>query len=223
MASDMLTVPEASAVTHVPVAKVNAMIDDGSLPLRVIVRKKGAGASNRRFLRPEACGMIKYHASTGALLDRQLNRKVNERFKEWKMVWRERDHSKWSPSLFVVHLSDELRVDLTKAVHETVERLRALDRARELVVQDPDLRGGLPVLKGTRLGVYEVAALIKDTSIEEALATYPTLTPDLATVAVLYAEAYPKKGRPRKAIPVAEEGRTLFSRRSIPVSDLGQA
>lgn len=43
MVSDMLTVPEASAVTDVPIARVNAMIDDGSLPLRVIVRKKGQG------------------------------------------------------------------------------------------------------------------------------------------------------------------------------------
>lgn len=167
--------------------------------------------------------MIKYHASTGALLDRQLNRKVNKRFEEWKVVWRERDPGRWSRAPFIVHVSDELRVDLTNAVHETVGRLRELDRARGLVVKDPDLRSGLPVLKGTRLGVYEVAALIKETSIDEALVTYPTLTRDLAEVAALYAAAYPKKGWPRKALPATETGRTLVSRRAIPVSDLGHA
>ena len=65
MLTEQLTVREASVVTHVPVSKVNAMIDDGNLPAGVVVRSRRRTTKKLRFLKPEACAMIKYNASTG--------------------------------------------------------------------------------------------------------------------------------------------------------------
>ena len=197
MLTEQLTVREASVVTHVPVSKVNAMIDDGNLPAGVVVRSRRRTTKKLRFLKPEACAMIKYNASTGVFLPKHLNKRVYKFLYSLDYVKLNERNNLLDD--FMISLSDELSVDLRNTIRETIERLGKLNKAKDMVVSDPEVRGGVPTLKGTRLGVYEVSSLIKDVSSEEALATYPTLTTELADAAVLYAAAHPQTGRTRKS------------------------
>jgi uncharacterized protein (DUF433 family) len=65
-------------------------------------------------------------------------------------------------------------------------------------VSDPEVLGGAPVIRGTRVPVHDVAASIAASApIERVLAAYPSLDADKVELATLYAEANPLRGRPR--------------------------
>jgi uncharacterized protein (DUF433 family) len=79
-----------------------------------------------------------------------------------------------------------------------VSRLRA---AEELVTRELEVLGGEPCIRSTRIPVYVVAALASKRGREQARATYSSLTGDEIELAVLYAKANPRKGRPRTKLP----------------------
>ncbi len=60
------------------------------------------------------------------------------------------------------------------------------------VVSDPEVMGGLPVIRGTRIPVHLVADMIaQGATEEEILAGYPTLTAEDLARAVCYAATHP--------------------------------
>ena len=80
-------------------------------------------------------------------------------------------------------------------VQECLARLR---RARELVVSDPEIRGGEPVVLGTRIPAHAIAEMVAQGTEESAiLEAYPALTPESLEAAVLYSHLHPRRGRPR--------------------------
>jgi uncharacterized protein (DUF433 family) len=92
-----------------------------------------------------------------------------------------------------------LKVDLREPRRELAASLRALRRARRLVVSDPEIMGGDPVFRGTRVPVHIIAELVAQGAAEaELLGGYPRLTAEMIRLAPIYAAAYPLRGRPRK-------------------------
>jgi uncharacterized protein (DUF433 family) len=90
-----------------------------------------------------------------------------------------------------------LILEVKAALRELRTRLSKLQQAKRMVVCDPEIRGGLPVIKGTRIGVYEVAAMLDQGETEEDfLEGYPTLKREQLELARIYAAAYPRRGRP---------------------------
>jgi uncharacterized protein (DUF433 family) len=74
-----------------------------------------------------------------------------------------------------------------------------LRRARQLVISDPEIMGGDPVFRGTRVPVHMIADIIaQGESDEDTLDSYPWLTAEMIRLAPIYAAAYPLRGRPRK-------------------------
>ena len=77
----------------------------------------------------------------------------------------------------------------------TSPRLR---RARSLVVSDPEIMGGDPVFRGTRIPVHTIAELVaQGSSQSELLESYPRLTAEMIRLAPIYAAACPLRGHPR--------------------------
>lgn len=74
-----------------------------------------------------------------------------------------------------------------------VKRYQDLKKLRAAVASEAD---GDPLLKGTDISVYRVAALADGQSIDEILADYPSLTTEQVRSAIDYSIAYPKVGRP---------------------------
>ena len=89
-------------------------------------------------------------------------------------------------------------IDPTIVVRDVNARLALYDRAQaELVEHNPEILGGTPVIKGTRLNVYAIAGrLEKGETIAELLQEYPYVTRDHIEAAQLYAKANPLRGRP---------------------------
>ena len=58
--------------------------------------------------------------------------------------------------------------------------------------------GGSPIIRGTRIPVYDVAASVAaGVPTDRVLAAYPSLDADKVELAAIYAEANPARGRPR--------------------------
>jgi uncharacterized protein (DUF433 family) len=92
-----------------------------------------------------------------------------------------------------------LKVDVGESRREVVERVKQLRRAERLVVSNPEILGGTPVFRATRIPVHRIAFLLRHGDTPEALRrSYPRLTSEMLAVAPIYAEAHPARGRPRK-------------------------
>jgi uncharacterized protein (DUF433 family) len=90
-------------------------------------------------------------------------------------------------------------IDLREPRREVASSLRDLRRARRLVISDPDIMGGEPVFRGTRVPVHMIAGLLAQGSAPtELLAGYPRLTAEMIRLAPVYAAAYPRRGRTRQ-------------------------
>ena len=92
-----------------------------------------------------------------------------------------------------------LKIDLREPRRELANSLRDLRRARQLVVSNPEIMGGDPVFRGTRVPVHMIADIQAQGETEEVLLdSYPSITAEMARLASVYAAAYPLRGRPRK-------------------------
>lgn len=87
-------------------------------------------------------------------------------------------------------------------VGDTDEQARLVQSARAMVVQDPGILGGsMPVIRGTRVPVYDIAAAVAaGSTCDEILVSYPSLTPDQVKLAALYAQLEPPSARPRRRV-----------------------
>ena len=92
-----------------------------------------------------------------------------------------------------------VKIDLRELRRELATSLRELRRARRLVVSDPEVLGGDPVFRGTRVPVHLIAELLAQSSKPaELIESYPRLTAEMIRLAPVYAAAYPLRGRPRR-------------------------
>jgi len=92
-----------------------------------------------------------------------------------------------------------VKIDLREPRRELATSLRELRRARCLVISDPEIMGGDPMLRGTRVPVHLIAALVAQGSTPvELKESYPRLTAEMIRLAPVYSAAYPLRGRPRR-------------------------
>jgi uncharacterized protein (DUF433 family) len=75
-------------------------------------------------------------------------------------------------------------------------RLKMLDRVDEQIVSRPGVRGGEPIVKGTRIPARLVAGLVRQGATPRELARDYELTPEQIEAAVLFDQLHPKRGRP---------------------------
>ena len=80
----------------------------------------------------------------------------------------------------------------------------------------PDVLGGTPVIRGTRVPVYDVAASVAaGHAVERILETWPSLDAEKIKLASIYAEANPLRGRPRVSGDIPE-GSVIIKDRRVP-------
>jgi uncharacterized protein (DUF433 family) len=90
-----------------------------------------------------------------------------------------------------------------------------MEMSEEAIVSDSEILGGIPVIKGTRVPVYDLAASMKaGISRDRILAAYPTINEHHLDAAVAFAEANPLQRRTRRLSPWP--GATLVKSGQIP-------
>jgi uncharacterized protein (DUF433 family) len=108
-----------------------------------------------------------------------------------------------------------IKIDLRQPRRELAASLRDLRRARRLVVSDPEILGGDPVFRGTRVPVHAIAGLVVQGSEPAQLVeSYPRLTAEMIRLAPLYAAAYPLRG-PRRKLPWRDQHPARRGRRKL--------
>ena len=84
------------------------------------------------------------------------------------------------------------------AAPDLAASIRDLARACALIVSDPEIMGGLPVFRGTRVPVHMITELLAQGSTPGDLPeSYPRLTPEMIRLAPIYAAAFPLQDRRR--------------------------
>jgi len=178
----LFTPTEAAVLTGLPLKAVNNAIDKKTV---TTVTGEDAGRPTR-LLDARALVSLSLERRLADRIAPELRRKVFDALTE-------------SPRQVVSIEGGLLKVDLREPRRELAASLRALRRARRLVISDFEIMGGDPVFRGTRVPVHMIAELAAQGASEaELLESYPRLTAEMIRLAPIYAAAYPLRGRPRK-------------------------
>jgi uncharacterized protein (DUF433 family) len=196
--SELLTTTEAAVVADVSVRDVNHLIDEEVLPKQLYKIEGG------RRVYAGACALVNFYVCTAeSLTARERSHAIHSIWTESqakRMAWTIKTWRRSKPKWIVHH--HFLTINFDKFVADTIERHHKLTEARKIVIEDADILGGTPVIKGTRVPVHDIAA-----SAEAGLTTaqiknaYPSLDEKLIELAALYAKAVPARGRPRQIKP----------------------
>ena len=202
------TIRQVAVVTDVEPRKINQFIDDRVLPNWAFQRR-----DKERSLFAFACPIVDFYTSgTSSWLTKEAKKEV-------AVFLAEKLKSDW-PDLFAYekNLDDqrtirnvifkmgvcnyELENDgmilrFTENVERSLDNLTKLLMAEARVVEDPDIRAGIPTIIGTRISPYEAAGMARVDGIDGARKAYPSLTREDIELAMLYAKANPLRGRPK--------------------------
>jgi uncharacterized protein (DUF433 family) len=97
-----------------------------------------------------------------------------------------------------VELSPAVELDVGRLVGDAMDRAERYRAARDsAIVIDDAIKGGTPVIRGTRMTVYSVLGRVEHgETIDDILADNPDLARDAVEAAVTYARTHPLMGRP---------------------------
>jgi uncharacterized protein (DUF433 family) len=175
----LFTPTEAAVLTGLTLKAVNNAIDKKTI-------SAVAGEEGGRLLDARALVSLALERWLADRVAPELRRQVFEALAE-------------SPRNTVSLEGGLVKIDLREPRREVATSLRDLRRARRMVVTDPEIMGGEPMLRGTRIPVHMIAGLLAQGSTQtELLEAYPRLTAEMIRLAPVYAAAYPLRGRPRQ-------------------------
>lgn len=202
MAAMRYTPAEASALTNLPIRTVRRLIDRRFIR----PRRLRTGRSVQRLLSWEQLVYLRLEAEGLGLLPVAERRKIAKQIEA-------------DAGIDVASVSEgsALLIQVKTVRKELDERLKKLERAESVIVEDPETMRGTPVYRGTRIPVELIAELLKQgVSVGEILEGYPALDREKIELAPLYVQAFPRRGRPaarpwakRKAVRTTRHRRTM--------------
>ena len=198
---ETLTPSEAAVVAGVSVRDVHRIIDEHILPDSFFDTR------DARSFKSQACVFISFYFGAADRLTSE------ERLRTIALAIR---HSRdWTTSTKVVK-DGFLAVDFAPFWNSVDERLLRLNAARAQVSVDDEILSGTPVIKGTRVPVYDIAAsVVAGIPMERILSAYPSINREQVDLAALYAEANPQRGRPRRRMALPAGAKIISSRRKL--------
>jgi uncharacterized protein (DUF433 family) len=198
----MLTRREAAELVHVPLGALDKAIEQ-----KVVTAYR---RRDRTWLRSEDIGVIVLLQKTALPLPVALKRKI----KRW--VRETEPYRAGHDSEFAI--GDALIIRWTPEMTKTVEAAESYATLRDQWIEiDPSIKGGEPVIRGTRIGVRAIAQRLDHGDTIEILAEdYPQVPAEAFLTAYTYARAHPRRGRPVK--PWRGRDEALDRRGPLPVA-----
>jgi uncharacterized protein (DUF433 family) len=184
MTEKAYTPAEASAIVKLPLKAVHKVIDS-----RLIrPQKSRRGNQVQRLLSFEQLVYLRLEAEGLRLLPMESRREVVRA-----------TESAPGPDTVAVAGSSVLFIQVKGARNDVERELKRLRRVEQMVVSNPDIMGGTPVFRGTRIPVDLVATMsTQGASVDEILEGYPALSREQVELAPLYVAAFPRRGRPAR-------------------------
>lgn len=188
---------EAAFIADISDRDVNRIIDERIVPDSLYEQGNG-----RRFWKL-ACAFAHFYFDTDKDLTKSLRQGVIQQITDKVFLRADRDDY-LSMTRPIVHGDWTIKVpfgtlELDEFMIHTQHRARLVDRTHQLIVEDGEIMDGEPVFKGTRIPVHNVAASLKlGISSDGILEAYPDLNKEMVSLAEVYAQVHPRRGRPRK-------------------------
>lgn len=197
-----ITPNEAAWLAELPTKTVNATMDRGEVGKGARRRKRAASTRQPRSLAPADVVYLALRNQVATLLSAEAKTEFYEQLakRHWAALTRGGRVSEPPPKVEITFAGGTLRIEFSSVFRRLAKRWQALRDAESLVVSDPDIRGGEPVIRGTRVPVYLIADLVRQgAGLKELLEDYPSLSASHVRSALAYAQTHPKRGRPKKA------------------------
>ena len=181
-APELFTPAEAAAVTEVPMKAVYKTVAE-RLPKASLIQRSG-----QTYLTAQAVICVR--------LDYELPKDVPVKVR--RFVFGKLKESGWNRVEYGTTLFSYV-VDARPTAKSITERLQRYRKAMKLIVEDPEIQGGVATFRGTRLLVHHIAGLLQQNVSEAELREdYPNLTQEMIEAGRIYAQAHPRRGRPHK-------------------------
>src|SRR5579863_528017 len=176
------TPAQASAVANLPLPAVHKLIE------RRLIRPRRlrTGRSIQRMLSREQVLYLRLEAEGVRLLPLAARREIAKQIES-------------SPEIDTVILTEgsALTIQVKLVRLQLDQDLKRLDRAENMIVSDPEIMHGMPVYRGTRIPVELIADMLSQgANTAEILEGYPALDKEKVELALLYVQAFPRRGRP---------------------------
>ena len=208
---DLLYVTEADVATGIPADRIWRLLSDDILP-----SSARAKHCRRRALRAYVVPMVGFAASCGRQFDFRTRRRIKkfiEKFarENWKRLLKDPSNADG------LRFEDgDISVDVGKSVREGMAGLNKLTEARAWVSEDPDVRLGLPTVRGTRIGIYEAACYAAEDDLETVLEDFPSLSREALEAAAIFKRACPSIRRRNASLhPIMMYMKAAPKRRAI--------
>ena len=182
---ERLTTSEAAVAAGVSIPQIHRIIDEKILPEDLY------STTLMRTFRTDACVLIAFYFETADSLTAQARIRAIRNAMAHCSSWEQLSHCTVEDR--------SVTVDFSAIWNAVDDRLHQMMKAREMVIEDPEILSGTPVIKGTRVSVYDIAsAFDSGTSVDRILRSYPSLKDWQIELASVYARAAPQRGRPKR-------------------------
>jgi len=193
------TPTEASLLTGLPLAAVRRALEDDVVPSQRV----RSGRVSQRVISHDGLLCLKLEHLGVRRLPLAYRRRI------YRAVLAQ-------PTIPQLKESEAVIIEVRKARTDLKSAMANYKKAHAMVVQDPEIMGGTPVIRGTRIPVHLVAEMRRQgTSVEEILEGYPSLTSEHIGLAQLYVQAHPRRGP--KAKTRLPQGARVVSHKVYPL------
>ena len=187
---------ESHVLTGVQPDRLTRLIDEKAIPARASSTTKGTTKFNAVGL-----SVVKFLDIKPAHCNAELSKRTTNDF--WRYA-----SSNWhtlvmDPSNAPEFHSKDLELSerikkkrIERLFRELTRAFMKLEWAKGKVVEDPNVRGGLPTIRGSRVSVYEIVDILKGDGMEICLETFIALNAKDIEAADIYAKAIPRQRIP---------------------------
>jgi excisionase family DNA binding protein len=184
MAPTLITRREAAELSGITETTVKKAVDQRVIP----ARKRGS----QSCIEIEDVPVL---AMLGLLTEMRLVLKHKRQLREWLRTSSAPAELELTPALVV------RRVEEIEKARRRAQRYAHL--RDKWIVRDPAIKGGEPVIRGSRVGVHALAGRIAEGEDPAILdEDFPHIPAEAREVAVQYARANPRRGRPKRGAPL---------------------
>jgi uncharacterized protein (DUF433 family) len=190
--SPMLTRREAAEITGLSIGVLDKAIEQ---KIVTVYRRR-----NQSFLRSDDLAVVVLLQSTTLPLPITVKRQIKRWVHDTK-PYRATERAE-------LPISDALIIRWLPAASDTINAAETYAKLRDQWIgTDPQIKGGEPVIRGTRIGVRGVAQRMDEGErVEVLMEDYPQIPAEAFHAARTYVKAHPRRGRPVRPWRNSNEG-----------------
>lgn len=184
-----LTINEAAHLAGVSPKLIEKSVESG-----ILQTEKVHDALTQRYTRRLPLTVVVYLSAMSDEWLRDLP--VSRKRKFWNII--KQQPMTFVHQLAIVRLNEKIAIDMESLAGRRAREAYTYKEARdEHLVSDPEILGGTPVIRGTRVTVYSILGRLENgDTLADLLDDYPEIPEAAFIAAETFARTHPLRGRP---------------------------